>query len=165
MNMLNTRSSAVSSAPLLSPSQPKLEEVWLRLKHLEATYPGFRSWFWSKVAPGVGAGERRVFTHTGRDGVDGAVIAKSDDRERKLCTIWVAPAARGRGVASDLVDEALDWLKDPHPLLTVPDERLAELTPLVRARGFRLTQRIRSCYREGRVEHIFNGSLIPCLNA
>ena len=162
--MLNTPTLAVSPAPLLSPSRPELEEVWLRLKHLETTYPGFRNWFWSKVASGVRVGERRVFTHAGRDGVDGAVIAKSDGRERKLCTIWVAPAARGQGLASDLVDEALDWLEEPHPLLTVPDDRLAELTPLVRARGFSLTQSIRSCYREGRIEYVFNGHLIPRLD-
>lgn len=162
--MLSTRTSEPSPWPLLSPSGPALEQVWLCLEHLESQYPGFRTWFWNKVAPGIEAGERRVFTHTGRDGVNGAVIAKSHGRERKLCTIWVAPAARERGIASDLVDEALDWLEDPRPLLTVPEERLAELTPLTRARGFTPTQSIRSCYRTGRVEYVFNGRLIPRLD-
>lgn len=159
MSMLHTRPPASPTGVPIPHPTAMVEQVWPRLAQLETTYPGFRAWFWGKVAPGLEIGDRRVFIHAGSASVDGVVIAKRNASERKLCTIWVAPEARGRRIASDLVDEAIDWLEDPLPLLTVPEERLAELTPLARSRGFELSQAIESCYRAGRTEYVFNGRL------
>lgn len=161
MSMLQISAPIASIRPPVMRSSVAPDEVWPLLAHLAGTYPGFRTWFWDTFAAGIPRGERRAFVHEGQGRIDGVVLAKADSRERKLCTIWVAPHARGRRIASDLVEEACDWLEDPLPLLTVPEERLAELTPLMRARGFQPTEALPSCYRAGRVEHVFNGRLIP----
>lgn len=134
-------------------------EVWKSLSHLEATYPGFARWFWGIVEPGLRLGSRRVFVRRSGSGLEGIVIAKRDPAERKLCTVWTAPHARGLRVATGLVAEAIDWLEDPLPLLTVPEERMPEFRGLVAGFGFEATEALPSYYRSGRTEYVFNGRL------
>lgn len=134
-------------------------EIWSSLTHLEATYPGFGQWLGGTVEPGLLLGSRRVFVRRSGSVLDGVVIAKREPAERKLCTIWTAPHARSSGVASGLVEEAIDWLEDPAPLLTMPEERMTEFRGLIAAFGFEPTEVLRSYYREGKSEFVFNGRL------
>lgn len=124
-------------------------------------YPDFGSWFWGNVPAGMDAGTRRVFTHRSHVGVDAVVIAKRTREERKLCTVWVADHARRRGLATDLIDEACGWLGTQLPLISVPEERMPELAPLLDRRGFVHSAALPSYYRQGRTEHVFNGGLAP----
>lgn len=135
------------------------DRIWPSLAHLEDTYPGFSLWYRERVIPGLATGERRLFVDMRDGSCGGVVIAKRDAHERKLCTVWVAETARGRGVAGRLMDEAIDWLEDACPLLTVPEERLNEFLALARRRRFQLTQKLPSFYRLGRAEYVFNGLL------
>lgn len=136
-----------------------MDEIWRSLSHLEAIYPGFARWLWGTVEPGLRLGSRRVFVRRSAAGLDGIVIAKRDTAERKLCTIWTAPHARASGIASDLVEEAIDWMDDPMPLLTVPEERVHEFRGLVAAFRFEPTEVLQSYYRNCKAEYVFNGRL------
>jgi len=136
-----------------------IDRVWGALSGLETIYPRFGVWFRIRVVDGLEAGTRRLFLSSCGDRLSAVVIAKRDDLERKLCTIWVDPDHRGSGLATRLIDEASDWLEETHPLLTVPQERIAEFLPLVRSRDFALTQALRSYYREDAIEYVFNGRL------
>ncbi len=132
--------------------------VWPTLAPLSAVYPGFERWFRGKVHVGIAGGRRRVFVVGPHWAPLAIAIAKRERAENKLCTLWVAPQARGSGVGSDLVEEVFDWLGDRSPLLTVPSERFTEFGPLIRRYGFVETARMTSLYRPGVVEHVFNGS-------
>jgi hypothetical protein len=59
------------------------------------------------------------------------------------------------------MDDALDWLGDPLPLVTVPDAVMGEASGLLRAHRFHHAQTIASAYGTGRDELVFNGSLVP----
>ncbi|QUS38086.1 GNAT family N-acetyltransferase [Tardiphaga alba] len=119
-------------------------------------YPGFDAWFATKVIPGLRSGERRIITCFMRETLAGVAICKRTESEAKLCTLWVAPEARGRGAATELAKEAFAWLGNVKPLFTVPDERLPEFQPLLRAWSFSDHVEASGMYRPGRIEHVFN---------
>lgn len=136
-----------------------VDAIWRSLHQLESLYPGFRTWFWGRTAPGIANGQRKAFVRADGNGILGIVIAKRALTERKLCTVWVAPHARHLGLASSLIDEAVDWLDTSRPLLTVPEERIDEFKAIVAARRFDMTCVLESYYRAGRKEYVFNGLL------
>ncbi len=115
---------------------------------------------WGTVIPGLISGERRLFVERHEDRLSGLVIAKRSD-ERKLCTIWTRPELRGRGVATRLVDDALEWLGTDRPLVTVPGETLESFDALFRNFGFEHRYAVDRYYRDDSAEHILNVSLRP----
>jgi hypothetical protein len=121
-------------------------------------YPGFEAWFSGKVIPGMRTGERQILTSAVGGKLAGVAICKRSDIESKLCTLWVAPEARGRGIAADLAGGAFAWLGTIKPLFTVPAERLAEFQGLLRAWSFSDHVACSGMYRPQRVEHVFNGN-------
>lgn len=131
--------------------------VWPTLAPLKATYPGFSSWYWSKVVPGVLRGTRAILRQGSLNDPSGLAIVKRDAAENKICTLWVSEAGRGRGLGRELLEEAIDWIGDDHPLFTVPAQRYQEFQPLMERFRFNETQRLNSLYRPGVVEHIYNG--------
>lgn len=139
--------------------------VWPVLRPLEAIYPGFRGWYWGKVVPGLATGQRGLFLVGSASSPKGLAIAKRDRAEPKVCTLWVAPSERERGLGRNLLEEAIEWVGADRPLFTVPQERYDELLPLTRKLGFRETAQLGSLYRPGVVEHVFNGSQSPVLSS
>lgn len=143
--------------PFCPPAYPELA-------HLELIYPGFRSWYYGKVVPGISSGTRREFTARAGGRLCGVAIAKRDS-ERKLCTLWVADGHRSRGLAQALANRAFDWLGDNKPLFTVPEDRLADFAPLLAKWEFVEVSRLPGYYRPGKVEHAFNCGLKPDLSS
>ena len=140
--------------------RPTAYEVWDALSFLNGTYPDFRAWYWGIVIPGLVSGERRLFVERHGDSLSGLVIAKRSD-EQKLCTIWTRPELRGRGVATRLMHDALEWLGTDRPLVTVPDETLESFNGLFRNFGFEHRYAVDRYYRDDSAEHVFNGNLRP----
>jgi GNAT superfamily N-acetyltransferase len=131
--------------------------VWATLAPLKVTYPGFSNWYWSKVVPGILRGTRAILRQGPLDAPSGLAIVKRDAAENKICTLWVSEAGRCRGLGRGLIEEAIDWIRDDHPLFTVPAERFDEFQPLMERFGFNETARLNSLYRPGVAEHIYNG--------
>lgn len=141
--------------------QDQADLIWPTIEHLELTYPGFRTWFYGKVVPGLRTGERSILIKGAISDPSGIAITKRDPHETKVCTLWVADAYRQSGLGRDLLEEAIDWCDYAQPLFTVPAEQIASFAGLVERFSFVETARIRSLYRPGVVEHIFNGSIVP----
>lgn len=140
------------------------EKLWPILSHLESTYPGFTSWYWNKVIPGLSRGTRHLFWIGSLDAPSAVAILKREAGESKICTAWVSESERGRGHGRRLLEESIEWLDETRPLFTVPAERYAKFEPLMHRLGFVETARIGSLYRPGVVEHVFNGPLVHSLN-
>ncbi|MDX8469375.1 hypothetical protein RFM41_32175 [Mesorhizobium sp. VK25A] len=130
---------------------------WLERAGVHQFYPNFQPWFFGKVVPGLHTGERHIVTTYVEGTLAGVAICKRAETERKLCTLWVAPALRERGVAKSLARCAFDWLESDRPLFTVPEERIAEFAGLLRVWGFSPPQVYPSLYRWNRAEYVFNG--------
>jgi GNAT superfamily N-acetyltransferase len=136
------------------------DEAYPRLAHLHITYPEFAVWFWSKCAPGVANGSRKIFT-IWSDTDCGIVIAKKAPAERKLCTVFVSKGFQNQGIGTRLMGLALTWLECQRPVLTVPEEHLAQFEAMLIRIGFSLSHIVDSCYRPGAKEFIFNGHIFP----
>lgn len=156
---------AFGPAPV-SASCPQSElDPWLLHNALNAAgvtelYPDFSNWFWSKVVRGLRTGERRIFTSIVDGELAGVAICKRAEIENKLCTLWVSPRARGRGVAAQLANDAFVWLGTRQPLFTVPEERLPEFGGLLRGWSFSGPVAHKELYRPKRTEYVFNSCMV-----
>ena len=139
-------------------SSSTVSTVYGQLADLTTYYPDFESWYWTKVVPGLGDQSRALFVHEER-GQFSVVIAKRTLGERKLCTIRTNPKLLGRRIATNLIFEAIDWLRCEKPLITVPEERLPEFKSIFGRLDFSLGQIADSYYRLDRREYIFNGKI------
>jgi hypothetical protein len=138
------------------------DEIFAAIASLETLYPGFRNWFFGTIV-GASNDERAIFVTKARNRVLGIGIAKRSRTERKLCTLWTAPAARDNGVALAIADRAFDWLGTSHPLFTVPEERISEFQGLLKRWQFNHTNAVVGYYRPNKIEYVFNGCLQPDL--
>lgn len=141
----------------LAPVDPVAVHTALERAGVTRLYPDFEDWFFGKVVPGMRSGERCVMTSVIDSVLAGVAICKRTETERKLCTFWVSPHVRGRGVAAELAGEAFDWLGTAKPLFTVPEERYAEFGGLLRSWSFSKPVRYGELYRPNRLEYVFNG--------
>ncbi|WP_081158968.1 GNAT family N-acetyltransferase [Ensifer aridi] len=147
----------VDSAPV-APARPDSNGLSL-ISGFDALYPDIEHWFASKVAPGLSDGSRRLLIERDLDSVRGFAILKKEAHERKICTLWVRPDQRRRGVGQRLIDESIAWLECEKPMLTVPEEAILDFWGLLTRNGFELRQRAVNYYRLGRCEYVFNGRL------
>lgn len=122
-------------------------------------YPHFEGWFFGKVVPGIRSGERQIITCEDNGAIAGVAICKKSELERKLCTLWIEPSSRTRGLASPLAQHAFDWLESDRPLFTVPEERLGEFSGLLKTWNFSPATTHPDLYRKNRNEYIFNNAL------
>ncbi|WP_082640630.1 GNAT family N-acetyltransferase [Aureimonas sp. N4] len=125
-------------------------------------YPDFQRWFFNKVVPGLHTGERCIFPWSINGHLAGVAICKRTPVEQKLCTLWVSPNHRTRGVAAMLARDAFAWLGSTRPLFTVPEERFADFEGLVEGWKFPKPMVYDGLYRTGRIEYVFNGPLLGC---
>jgi len=126
-----------------------------QLSSLETVYPGFRHWFDSKVQPGIQAGTRYLDVIEHDDKLAGIVIAKNEDGERKLCTVWVHPDFRGRGMGIRLIRAACLWLGTDQPLASVSEANHAPVDKLLKKLGFIHTSS-KVNPETGLIEHFYN---------
>lgn len=153
----HVRAHAMKAESPIPPSQAV--RAYAALNRLSDVYPGFESWYWTKVVPGLLEGTRELFIEQHAGKTIGVVIAKAAATERKLCTVWVDNRFAGCGLGGRLMRQAMEWLGTERPLISVPQERLAEFWPVFTAWRFDLVQALRSYYRPGRTEYVFNGVL------
>lgn len=117
-------------------------------------YPGFDAWFNFKFYRGLSTGVREIiYAHDGNELV-GVSLLKNSTMEKKLSTLFIKEEYRSQGIGKYLLTNSMEKLNG-NCEITVSDERLSELTPLLTSAGFsRLTSR-EDYYRNGSVEHFF----------
>lgn len=91
--------------------------------------------------------------------VNGFSILKNDDFEKKICTLFVSPDFRGKGIGTALLNRSLDLLGCDKPLITVSDDLLLSFIPLFSRYGFENIESYVDRYRDGHIEYSFNGVL------
>lgn len=130
------------------------------LSHLLADiaplYPDFSAWLTFKFRRNLASGERNiVIAHDGNQ-VHGVSLLKSTAEERKICTFYVDEAVRGQGTGRELMNQSLHWLDSDDAIITVSDERLETLQPLLAQTGFQQQAELNDVYRKQHSEFIFS---------
>lgn len=121
-------------------------------------YPDHFDHYFSKYIPGIFSGEREIIAcYIDEENVAVAIL-KKDNEERKISTLYVNPAYRKRGIASELLERSFAWLGTTHPLATIADYKLDQFVGLINKYGWVETQVLADGYYNSHSrEHVFNG--------
>ncbi|WP_376995984.1 GNAT family N-acetyltransferase [Azospirillum himalayense] len=141
---------------LTSEIQRDAAEALAFIVPLSTDYPGIKTWFNSKVVPGLIDGTRYLH-RIERDGqLVGLGIAKLEPFERKICTVRIAPSYVGRGIGIRIFDSLLKWLDTDRPHLTVNERKIHAFERIFDWYGFNLTSVRSGLYVPNLSEFAFN---------
>ncbi|WP_368911078.1 GNAT family N-acetyltransferase [Proteus vulgaris] len=126
------------------------------LSNISVLYPNFNDWLQYKFYQPSHESQRKIIiAHNGTTLLGVALLKKSHD-ENKICTLYTSPFYQGQGIGSQLVDLSLQYFDSPDVLITVAQEKLIELAPILKSKGFVCTASIKGMYRPESTELFFN---------
>lgn len=124
---------------------------------IDAYYPEFNHWFWNKVVPSVITSDSNIILAEQHDQIVGVSIVKAGG-EPKIRCLRVRQDYAGRGVGVHLIDRSLRLLDHDKPIVTVPEEKMHDLSRILINRfSFDLLKVDKGLYRPGKLEYQFNG--------
>ncbi|MEQ4924614.1 GNAT family N-acetyltransferase [Proteus hauseri] len=132
----------------------------LQIKHLlsdiTVLYPDFDNWLKYKFyQPSYENQRKAIIAHNG-ESLLGVALLKKSTYENKICTLYTSPIYQGQGIGSRLIDLSLQYFDSSDVLITVAQEKLIELTPILKSKGFICTSISKRMYRAENTEHFFN---------
>jgi GNAT superfamily N-acetyltransferase len=125
-------------------------------------YPKHKTWYYQKHLPATlmaGSGRDIVFAYD-ETNIYGTAFIKEDENEKKICTLFVSEDARGKGVATKLVEKAMEILNTTKPMITLADYKLPMFEGLIKKYKWEKTQEVKGLYNDRSLELVFNGILI-----
>lgn len=125
-------------------------------------YPRHKSWFYQKHLPATfvkGSGRDIIFAYDKNEKVYGTSFIKKDDTEKKICTLFVSPKARGLGIGTLLVEKSMEMLGTTKPMITLADYKLPMFEGLIKKYGWEMTEEITGLYNDKHKELVYNGFL------
>ncbi len=125
------------------------------LESVAPLYPEFNSWFKDKFLTSYYKGERDILLAHNGDKLCGLSLLKKSPEENKICTFYVMPEFQGKALGSQLMDKSIEYFRGNDVLISVSNERLTELYPVLAAKGFVLDECVEHMYRYDNIEHFF----------
>jgi hypothetical protein len=136
---------------------PELYSVFEVLKPISSFYPGFSSWYFDKVVPGVVSGNDKVIVALKKGELVGVSLIKSTSSEKKLRALRIGDKFQKSGAGLYLIDESLRQLDCDLPVCSVSEEMLHDYSRIFIERyGFSLNHVHKGLYRPGKLEYAFN---------
>lgn len=126
------------------------------LNEIKILYPNFNYWLSNKFYKPVYEEKRNIIAAHDGNSLLGIVLLKKSTYENKICTLYTSPFHQGQGIGSQLVDLSLQYFDSPDVLITVAQEKLIELAPILKSKGFVCTASIKGMYRPESTELFFN---------
>lgn len=125
------------------------------LSEIEYLYPNFDAWINFKFRRNLASGERQILVAHNSYEIVGAALLKKTKEENKICTFYISPEHRNRNIGRDLMGLALSTLNSDDVSITVSEERMVELSPLLASKGFTFEKKIPDLYRNGSSEYFY----------
>lgn len=135
-----------------SVSFPALKQL---LSDVAPLYPNFEGWLNFTFRRNLSSGERQILIAHDGTNLQGCALLKNTPIESKICTFYVAQSARGQGIGEQLMQRSLVALDNADTIITVSDDRHAELYPLLKSAGFSLQQQLDAAYRPAHSEFVY----------
>ena len=149
--------------------------AWLTYE-IGQTYRGHKKWLDEKFFPGLMDSYTRGYAfaidpcsqewarvNKSLPTFDGTLVGcsllKNEPEEKKICCLYVNNQYRKQGIASQLIKDSFELLDTDKPLMTVAENNLEQLTPLIKKFGFELTSVKESVYKQGVKEYYYNEGL------
>jgi hypothetical protein len=129
---------------------------------LELSYPKINFWY-QKVIKEINnyPESREMFICLSNEknllSISGLMILKKTREEKKICTLRVKENYQRKGIGSELIQKAFDFLETEKPLITVPGKSEKVFSKIFNKYGFEKADEIRDLYLKNTKEHIYNG--------
>lgn len=133
-----------------------------KIEELLPVYPNILSWY-EKVIKEIkeNSARREMFiVLSEKDGslsILGLMILKNSIDEKKICTLRVKEDYQRKGIGSELLEKAFEYLKTDKPLITIPEESISIFSAILKKYGFEKKEEHLGLYREGKIEYVYNG--------
>ena len=142
-------------------------------KEIGKTYPGHIKWLNETFTAGLWKDERAYsfavdynnkilfpygdcFDRVSTYKLAGCSLLKNTPEEKKICCLFIDPQYRKLGIASKLISSSFELLGTTMPLITVSENNLPMLEPILKKFQFELTSVQDSVYRKGVKEYYYN---------
>lgn len=146
----------------LSPDEGRLYIVQIHnfLIKLNWEYSDFTKWFSNLFVDGISLKhDREIIVCESDFQIVGIAILKSDEIEKKICTLRVAKPFQKQGIGKQLIELSFEWLNDDKPLITIHNSKKHEFNKLFNHYNFKLEEKKWGYYNLFSTELVFNGSL------
>lgn len=140
----------------------KIDSIFSELSFLRTEYPNFYIWFYEKVISNLSNNSRKIFlasTPLSFGKVNGVLILKNTNFEKKICTLYVDKESRMNGIGQKFMNVAFNELRTNKPLITVSDTRLNDFSKLLKNNNFETVDSLPNYYSNNHIEYTFNGHL------
>lgn len=125
-------------------------------------YPKHKTWFYKKQLPEtLDENGRRdiIFAVDENNKLLGTSFIKDSDKEKKICTIFVVPNERRRGIGTKLVEKSMQILGTTKPTITLAEYKYPMFEKLIKKYGWVQTDSIIGLYNDSFSELVYNGSI------
>lgn len=143
--------------------KPEHCPLYVQVPHLTRTiqesYDSHFTWLEKKFFANLRTGGRGYVFATSGMNLAGCSLLKNEEDEKKICCLFVDPEFRRLGIASKLIENSFEILQTEHPLITVSEQNLQQLIPLLKRYGFVHTSTKNSVYKPGVNEYYYNEGL------
>ena len=126
-------------------------------------YPKYKKWYFTKQLPDtISCDERNILfvrNPQNKDEIISMACLKRNDKEQKICTLYVLDKYRNMGIGTKMIEESIKWLGTTKPFITLPDYKLEMFKPFIIKYNWELTEIVSNLYNNKTKEFCFNGTL------
>ena len=101
-------------------------------------YEHLCEWYWSKAVPWVFSNRMEFFLALDCNKVIGVLIAKKENDERKICTLFVSSEYSHKGIATRLINDSFEFLETTKPIITFSEYKLHQFMPIMQKYGWQI---------------------------
>lgn len=135
-------------------------ELYELTSWLNKTYPGYKEWFYTKQIKGCLTPNRNIiFVKNKKGKIIALSCLKKDEKERKICTLFVSDKYRKHGIGSLLLEESMRFLETTKPLITFTEDKLPMFKGMIAKYNWKLTKIVDGIYNDGVKEFCFNDNI------
>ena len=121
---------------------------------VQESYPNYQKWY-QNFLKGLKKEERIILIAEEKGVLLGCALLKKVPNEKKLCTLFVRPDYRGRGIGTSLLKKTIEVLGQK-PLTSVSEKNMKSVTSLFSRFGFHLSAQKKGKYLPQNTEYYFN---------
>lgn len=137
-----------------------IKNIFEMTKSLEQFYPEYKKWFNVTLMAGIRKGHRSVVVVTVDDKTVACSVLKNTVQEKKICSVYVLPTYRRRGIGEMLIDYSMCILNDANIKITIPEENNPWAIKHLKNKGFLLQDVRQDMYRTGVSEYHYASGYI-----
>lgn len=136
-----------------------LMDVLVLSMKVKDDYPDYRTWYQTIQIPGIYNGTRNIIIAHIKDRIVGFISLKKTSEEKKICTFYVEKNFRRNKIGMLLAAEAVEYLEEDKPLITIPLDKLNEFAHIAAKYDWQISDIKENLYRLNNPEVIVNGEL------